>query len=213
MPAKTTKTLLYFIVYVAFSQVVKAQSATISGTVNDKNGEAIIGTLIVLDNSNLGAVADENGNFYINNVPPGKYLMEITALGFKKIIQTINVSIDEKITIDIVLEEATEELNEVVIVQKSKAEKIREQGYAVAVINTVEQKNLPTDVNQLLKASPGVNIREAGGLGSGFTLSLNGLSGNQIRYFIDGVPMENFGSSLTLNNFPANLIERIEVYK
>lgn len=213
MPTKTSKLLICFILYVAFFQVIKAQNSTVSGTVIDTNGEAIIGALIVLDNSNLGAVADENGNFSIKNVPPRKYRMEITALGYKKIIRKISVSIDDESDFDLVLEEATEELNEVVIVQKSKAEKIREQGYAVAVINTIDQKNLPTDVNQLLKASPGVNIREAGGLGSGFTLSLNGLSGNQIRYFIDGVPMENFGSSLTLNNFPANLIERIDVYK
>ncbi|MGD1947257.1 MAG: TonB-dependent receptor domain-containing protein [Croceivirga sp.] len=213
MRAKFRKNISLILGFLAVSLSVTAQNSIISGTVNDKNGEGIIGALIILENSNFGAVADENGNFSIKNIPPGEYRMEITALGFKKILQRISLSINDESNFDLVLEEATEELNEVVVVQKSKAEKIREQGYAVAVINTIEQKNLPTDVNQLLKASPGVNIREAGGLGSGFTLSLNGLSGNQIRYFIDGVPMENFGSSLTLNNFPANLIERIEVYK
>ncbi|NQY89722.1 MAG: Plug domain-containing protein [Colwellia sp.] len=41
-------------------------------------------------------------------------------------------------------------------------------------------------------------------------MSLNDLSGNQIRYFFDGIPMEDFGSALT---FLANLVEQIEVYK
>jgi outer membrane receptor protein involved in Fe transport len=52
-----------------------------------------------------------------------------------------------------------------------------------------------------------------GGLGSDFDLSLNGLSDKQIRYFIDGIPMEDFGSALSLNNMPINLVESIEVYK
>ncbi|MES2810621.1 MAG: TonB-dependent receptor, partial [Bacteroidota bacterium] len=59
----------------------------------------------------------------------------------------------------------------------------------------------------------GVRVRESGGVGSTFSLSLNGFSGNRVRYFIDGVPMDNFGSSFQINNIPINVAERIEVYK
>ena len=43
--------------------------------------------------------------------------------------------------------------------------------------------------------------------------SLNGFSGKQVKFFIDGIPMDDFGSSFQLNNIPINLAERIEVYK
>lgn len=43
--------------------------------------------------------------------------------------------------------------------------------------------------------------------------SLNGFKGSQVRFFIDGVPMDNFGTSFQINNIPINLAERIEVYK
>src|SRR5690606_26067582 len=59
----------------------------------------------------------------------------------------------------------------------------------------------------------GIRVRESGGLGSNFNLSLNGFTGNHIRYFIDGIPMDNFGSSFQINNIPINAAEHIEVYK
>ena len=34
-----------------------------------------------------------------------------------------------------------------------------------------------------------------------------------VKVFIDGVPMDNFGSSFQMNNIPINLAERVEVYK
>lgn len=90
---------------------------------------------------------------------------------------------------------------------------LREKAYAVEVVEMKEFKNLATNGNDILAKISGINIRESGGVGSDFTLSLNGLSGNQVRTFLDGIPMDYFGTSLTLNNFSANLLERVELYK
>jgi len=104
-------------------------------------------------------------------------------------------------------------LNKIMIHGAGSDDQIEQSGFEVDVIEVGEYKNFSADVNQIISSSPGVIIRESGGLGSSFKLSLNGLSENQIRYFIDGIPMESFGSALSLNNFPANLIRRIELYK
>ena len=90
---------------------------------------------------------------------------------------------------------------------------LSEVGFNVDTIDTEQFLNSSKDINQLINSSPGVIIRESGGLGSKFKLSLNGLSENQVRYFIDDIPMESFGSALTLDNFPVNLIKRIDIYK
>lgn len=90
---------------------------------------------------------------------------------------------------------------------------IEETGFNIDVIDTAEYLNSNKDINQILKQTSGINIRSVGGLGAEFDLSLNGLSDKQIRYFIDGIPMEDFGSALSLNNMPINLVESIEVYK
>jgi len=90
---------------------------------------------------------------------------------------------------------------------------IEESGFNVDVINSEDFVNSNKDINQILNTTAGINIRFEGGLGSDFKLALNGLSDKQIRYFIDGMPMENFGTALTLDNLPTNAVERIEVYK
>ncbi len=50
-------------------------------------------------------------------------------------------------------------------------------------------------------------------MGADFDLTINGLSGNSIRYFIDGVPLATIGNSVNLANLPVNIVERTEIYK
>ena len=39
------------------------------------------------------------------------------------------------------------------------------------------------------------------------------MSGNSIRYFLDGIPLDTKGSGVSLANLPVNIIDRIEIYK
>ncbi len=101
-------------------------------------------------------------------------------------------------------------IEKIEVVGRDSTKALLSSGFKVDVLLTEEFKNSNYNLLQILQSSPGINVRQSGGLGAEFNLSLNGLSGNQIRYFIDGIPMEDFGSALT---FPANLVEQIEVYK
>lgn len=69
------------------------------------------------------------------------------------------------------------------------------------------------DIGQVLDRVTGVRVKETGGVGSNVSVSLNGFTGNQIKFFVDGLPMDNFGSSFQLNNIPINFADRIEIYK
>nr|WP_284040298.1 TonB-dependent receptor [Sphingobacterium sp. lm-10] len=91
--------------------------------------------------------------------------------------------------------------------------KVKEQAYNINVIDAKQLYNSSLDINQALNRTTGVRVREDGGLGSTFNFSLNGFTGRQVKFFIDGLPMDNFGSSLTLNNLPTTMAERIEIYK
>ena len=70
-----------------------------------------------------------------------------------------------------------------------------------------------SNLNSIVDRTAGVKIREEGGVGSDFDLSINGMSGNAVRYFLDGVPLDTKGSEVTLANLPVNLIDHIEIYK
>lgn len=102
------------------------------------------------------------------------------------------------------------DIEKIEVVGRDTTEALTSSGFKVDVLLTEEFKNSNYNLLQILQSSPGINVRQSGGVGSKFNLSLNGLSGNQIRYFFDGIPMEDFGTALT---FPANLVEQIEVYK
>ena len=73
--------------------------------------------------------------------------------------------------------------------------------------------NSITSLSNVVDHTVGVKVREEGGVGSDFDLSINGMSGNSVRYFLDGVPLDTKGSSVTLANLPVNLVDHIEIYK
>ncbi len=101
-------------------------------------------------------------------------------------------------------------MEKIEVIGRDSTKALVSSGFKVDVLLTEAFKNSNYNLIQILANSPGINVRQSGGIGSEFNLSLNGLSGNQIRYFFDGIPMEDFGSALT---FPSNLVEQIQVYK
>lgn len=104
-------------------------------------------------------------------------------------------------------------ISEVHVLRKTDARETKDLPFNVNVIETKQHFNSSQDLNKLLTRTTGIRIREDGGLGSDFKFSLNGFSGKSLKFFLDGIPMDNFGSALTLNNFPATMAERVEIYK
>lgn len=190
-----------------------AQNCRVTGVVTTPAGEPVPGVNILVKDKHVGVSTNPDGSFEINKLSEGKDTLVISAIGFTTTEKEIILQKNHVLNLDIILDEDVVEMDEVIVATKSTSTELKIKGYSVEVIEGSKQKNFNTDINQMLKSIPGINLRETGGLGSGFKLSLNGLSGNQIRYFIDGIPMENFGSALSLNNYPVNLIEKLEIYK
>lgn len=206
---KLSQTIFLFLAILSLT--LNAQNAkVISGVVYDSKGNTLEGVSVYTKDKTVGTQTDNAGYFEIS-IPSDGVDLVISYLGFKT--QYISLdSIEDGPYVFHLIEETTS-LDNVTIQAKTQAQIIREQAFAVDLIETESFKNLSTNANDILDKIPGVNIRESGGVGSSFNLSMNGLSGNQVRVFLDGVPMDYFGSSLTLNNFSANIIDQIEVYK
>ncbi|MDR1584254.1 MAG: TonB-dependent receptor plug domain-containing protein, partial [Prevotellaceae bacterium] len=78
------------------------------------------------------------------------------------------------------------ELDEVVVMGKSKVREINESAYNVVSIDTRLLHNTTLSLTQTLDRISGVKIRETGGVGSSAQISLNGFSGRHIKVFMDG---------------------------
>ncbi|MEP2276102.1 MAG: TonB-dependent receptor [Reichenbachiella sp.] len=205
------RVLLFLVSFQMVAWVATGQ--TITGLVVDEQGDGVPGSTVLMVGTNNGAVTDVDGRFILKELKPGTYQLQISSLGNVEQIKQVEVAAGKTTDVSVIMEPDATSLQEVTIYGKSEATVVREQAYAVAVVEAKEFKNVSTDVNQILNRVSGINIRQSGGMGSNFNLSLNGLSGNRVRTFINGIPMDYFGSSLSLNNFPANLISTIEIYK
>jgi len=211
LSVKTFSTYLFFFLSVfAFSQ-----EGELNGTIKFDNKEPALGTYIILKSATFQkeANADINGNYIFKNIPYGEYIIEFSSLNSK--VKIINVIIDTpKKNLNTALVYTTyQDLEEIKIDAKTLKRKIEDKGFAVNVIETKEASIRNIQTNDLLNTSAGVKIRQNGGLGSNVEYSLNGLSGNSVRIFIDGIPISMYGNSFNLNSIPASMIKNIEVYK
>ncbi len=106
-----------------------------------------------------------------------------------------------------------QEPQEIVVVGQSEADRLRESAQAVTVVEITTQKRQSADLGEVLARTQGVGVRRAGGLGSESRFSLNGLDGEQVRFFLDGIPLHLAGYPFGIENVPVNFVERAEIYR
>lgn len=197
-------------VFLAKSQT---QNPSVSGQIKTASGEPLASATVKLNNSSYGTMSDGSGYYTIKNVKPGSYSLHITAIGFKPEKKTVIITAGADSKVNVTLEDDERNMETVNVIGRTKAQEINRQAFNVTAIDASKLYNTTLDIAGALDRVAGVRVRENGGVGSSFNVSLNGFSGRHIRYFIDGIPMDNFGSSFQINNIPINVAERVEVYK
>ncbi|MFY0640476.1 MAG: TonB-dependent receptor plug domain-containing protein [Bermanella sp.] len=107
----------------------------------------------------------------------------------------------------------TKELEKFVIVgSQDEMTMLEQSAVAIDVIDLKSDQKLTADLSEVLSREPGISIRRMGGLGSRERFSLNGLTDEQIRFFIDGVPLEMSGYTFGIGSIPVNLVSRADIY-
>lgn len=106
-----------------------------------------------------------------------------------------------------------EEAEVIVVIGERPEAALKRSAAAVTVVSTEPDRRITGDLGEILARTEGVGVRRAGGLGSGARLSLNGLTGEQVRVLVDGVPLQLSGYGRALSNLPLDLVERVEIYR
>lgn len=185
----------FFLILLLCQPAFAAQNGTIKGIVKDAQSKEVLPYAnIVLLGTSLGDAADAKGNYTINNVPPGKYTLRASYLGYKNVDAKIQVTDGgAKITQDFSLAPEGGLVNEVVVTAQAKGqyEAINEQLNSIAIKNVVSLakiQELP-DANAAESVSrlPGVSLIRTGGEGS--KVVVRGLSPQYNRVTIDGVEL------------------------
>lgn len=210
------KVLYFFLSLVLTSVSVSAQTAggRIAGVVIDDSGEEPLpGATIFIEELKKGIATDGHGEFSFSDIPASTYTLTVRLMGYH--MQTCKVAAGKeraKKTI-IRLKAESKSLNEVVVIGKNEARKIREQAMPVTVYSMSQLQGTVNSVEDILAKTIGVTIRSQGAVGSASRLSVRGLEGKRIGFFIDEVPMNDNSDFIDINDIPIDMIERIEIYK
>jgi vitamin B12 transporter len=95
---------------------------------------------------------------------------------------------------------------------RSVAQQRVKSSEAVTVVDLRDAKKRSADLGEVLARVAGVSIRRFGGLGSEFRFSLNGLYDAQVRFFVDGVPIDRVYVA-GIANTPVNMVQNVEIYR
>lgn len=205
------KGLLFALLWTT-SLVVFGQNITVSGTITDNTGEPIIGaTIVVKGNPSHGNVTDYDGNYTLTNVSPDAILV-MSYVGM----QTQEVDVKGRTTIDVIMSEDSELLDEVVVVGYGTQKKVNVTGAVSSIDSKALQSRPVQNVSQALQGViPGLNFSQTnsgGTLNSQMSINIRGAgtigdgSSSSPLILIDGVE----GNLNAIN--PAD-IENISVLK
>ncbi|MEM8928824.1 MAG: carboxypeptidase-like regulatory domain-containing protein [Bacteroidota bacterium] len=199
-------------VLLSFHTAIAQGGFSIKGRVTNVNEMPLPYANVLIKDLGLGAVSDDNGYYHLQRVPRGTHTLTVKVLGFgeQKRVLKLNGNLTD---VDFRLLEETRDLDEVVVKGKSDAQKLQESAQAVTVVRTETVKLQTADLGEVMAKTEGVSVQRGGGLGSGTRFSLNGLSGDQVRFFYDGIPLNFSPYAFGIANVPVNAIDRIEVYK
>ena len=212
MKKLVTKLLLLLIVSL-MATIATAQSddTMVSGRVVSSDGGAVPYATIYLKGTTQGCTSDAEGLYHLK-AEPGEYTIVATAVGFDTYEAAVKLTDGQRTRHTISMQQADEELEEVVVVAGGVG-RVKKSAFNAVALDTKEMYNSTKSLSEALNQLPGMKMREAGGVGSDMQLMLDGFSGKHVKVFIDGVPQEGAGTAMGLNNLPVNYADRIEVYK
>ncbi|HLU93932.1 MAG TPA: SusC/RagA family TonB-linked outer membrane protein, partial [Membranihabitans sp.] len=179
----------------------------VSGIVTDPEGEPLIGVNVIVKGSDKGSATDFNGHFTVEDVDDNDILV-FSYIGY----QTKELSIDGRNSINVVLLENSQTLDEVIVVGYGTQKKVNLTG-AVSTLNGEDLAKRQVAQSSLLLqgVAPGVVVTQRNGQPGrdGGTISIRGkttLGNSNPLILIDGVE----GS---INSIDPAMIESISVLK
>lgn len=205
---------LLWLVGMLLSVQVFAQEIAIKGSVKDRLGEVVIGANVIVKGTTNGTITDFDGNFVLN-AKQGDIIV-ISFIGYK------TQELPAATTMNVVLQDDSEVLQDVVVIGYGSVKKSDLSGSVVAVKAEEMNRGAVTSAQELMQGKvPGLYVQQGSGEpGAGQTMrirsgaSLN--ASNDPLIVIDGVPVSNSaapGVSNGLSTINPNDIETFTVLK
>ena len=204
------KQLLFLCCFALMSLCGFAQQITVKGVVTSASDQLpMIGATIQVKGTGTGTITGLDGDYTLMNVPSDATLI-FSSIGY----ETQEIAVNGQTTINVLLKESSELLDEVVVIGYGAVKK----SDLTSSISTVKGDEITQTVNgnamdALQGKVNGVQVTSSGGPGAAPKVLIRGVTtqnGTDPLYVVDGVPL---GEGANINFLNSNDIQSMEVLK
>jgi len=218
------KKFYFFFLFFSIFVVGNVFGTSIKGVVTDQQTkEPLIEATVQLEGTQYGAVTELDGSYAINNVPTGTYKIVCKYIGYVKFEQDITISANDTIlNLDIILQEESQHKAVVIVGERDKesdesARKTEQNADNVINVMSAKTIQLLPDINvgNVLQRVSGVSVTRNSS-GDGHYAIIRGMDKRYNYTLVNGIKIPSPDMKnryVAMDIFPADMLERIEVYK
>lgn len=197
--------IFFFLSASCFSQVTKFQ-------IRESINKSIAVEHSTIEVEGRQYYSDRYGNFSINNLGSDA-LFTVSKDGYEPYSGILTNPLLTDTTITVFLQKSIREYRlEEVMVSVKKKDAFSKAPLVSDYISKEEFIGLPSTIELLDKIS-GIKVRKDGETGSKLNFSVAGMTGKHVKVFLDGIPIDAFGNSFSMNSIQMTNLSGIEVYK
>src|SRR5215467_13140384 len=198
----------------------QSDRGAIAGKVTDSSGGVLQGAEVSIEPAGARAVSDAQGQFFVNNLPPGRYTVTVTYVGFTNFTQQVDVSAGRPFALEAKMKLSSVSTEVLVTAERAagEAEAVNRERSADNVVQV-----LPADV---IRSLPNANMADALGRlpsvtlerdeGEGKYVQVRGTEPRLTNTTIDGMNVASPESGVRQIKFdaiPADIVESVEINK
>lgn len=179
----------------------------ITGIVTDsQTGEVLVGASVVLEGTKVGAASDIEGYYVILNVPPGKYTVSSSVVGFtRKSVTGVTVSVDLTTKLDFALTPTLVEGEEIVVTAERRVIR-KDLTSSESRVDAAQIASLPvSEVSEVLALQAGITVDRGGGI------HIRGGRTSEVAYWVDGVSVSDVYDGSQAVQVDNNSVQELQV--
>ena len=187
-----------------------ADTGKIAGRVTAvETGEPLIGANVVIEGTNLGAASDNDGYYFIINVPIGTYNVQVTEIGYATLVkQKVEVNINQTNTLNFEMrQEAISGEMVTVEAQRPVIQMDVSSSQKIITSQAIEERPL-SNLEEILATEAGISLT-ASADGSGLLVRGGGL--NETDIVVDGMSTRNERNQQPMTTINLTAVKEIEV--
>ncbi len=167
----------------------QGNGSAIKGKVTDQNGNPLSGAAITIEKSTLGVHADVDGNYLLEGLKDGIYLLKFSFIGYEPLEREVNLKGETVLNVSL---SAKSFMTEEVFVSATRAGEHAPLSYSSVSKEDISKSNTSQDIPYILNYTPSIVVSSDAGTGVGYTnIAIRGADVKRINVTIDGIPVND----------------------